>query len=82
MTKLDYRLRLMDNGNVKAAAACGVSSTTIQNYREGKYRPKYDIGVKLASFLGLTVEELFDEVDEKAFPPNLTEADKQQPVEA
>lgn len=65
MNRLDYKLRLMDNGNTKLGAAIDKSEATVRNYREGKHQPPLDVAMKISEFTGIPLTDLFDEVDEK-----------------
>ncbi len=64
MTRLNFELNKIENGNVSLAAATGKSDSTIRNYRENKSQPPLDVALKIAEFINVPVTDLFDEVDE------------------
>ena len=55
--------KLRDEKGVKdgaVAAAIGISPTTIYDWREGKYTPKVDKLMKLASFFDVPLEAFLE----------------------
>ena len=48
------------------ASALGFSATTLYDWRDGKYTPKVDKLLKLASYFGVSIEEFLEVSDEEA----------------
>jgi transcriptional regulator with XRE-family HTH domain len=42
----------------KVAKETGISSSTLYDWKKGRYTPKFDKLKKIATYLGVTVEEL------------------------
>ena len=48
------------------ASALGFSATTLYDWRDGKYTPKVDKLLKLASFFGVSIEVFLEAENDKA----------------
>lgn len=48
------------------AQALGVSRQTVISLERGKYNPSLALAFRLARYFGLAIEEIFDDVDERA----------------
>lgn len=47
------------------AQALGVSRQTVISLEKGKYNPSLTLAFKLARYFGLTIEDIFDDGDER-----------------
>lgn len=47
------------------ARALGVSRQTVISLEKGKYNPSLALAFKLARYFGLTIEDIFDDADER-----------------
>lgn len=75
MTRLDYEMTRLGMNNMKLGEHIEKTSQTIAMYRKRESEPSYSDSVKIADFMRLPLESLFDEVDAQG---NLIE----QPVTA
>jgi DNA-binding XRE family transcriptional regulator len=75
MTRLEYEMTRLGMKNKVLAEFLGKTEQSIGNYRERKSEPSYSDSVKIADFMRLPLETIFDEVDAQG---NLIE----QPVNA
>ena len=48
------------------AQALGVSRQTVISLEKGKYNPSLSLAFKLARYVGLSIEDIFDDSDEYA----------------
>lgn len=49
--------------NYKIAKALGISQTTVQNWKDGKSKPRSLYQIALAKYFGCTVDELLKEAE-------------------
>ena len=64
--RLEEMRKARDMRQEDLAQALGVSRQTVISLEKGKYNPSLALAFKLARVFGRTIEEIFDDSDERA----------------